>query len=47
MGSATDAMKLRSSMTLFMQAAPDESVFQSVMERFFGGEPDPATQGRL
>lgn len=39
----TDAMKLRSSMTLFVHAAPDEAVFRDVLDRFYGGEEDPAT----
>jgi len=39
-----DAMKLRSSMTLFRHAAPDQPVFSSVLDRYFGGEPDPATE---
>lgn len=39
-----DAMKLRSSMTLFQHAAPDESAFSSVLGQYFGGVPDPATQ---
>jgi uncharacterized protein (DUF1810 family) len=38
-----DAQKLRSSMTLFLRAAPDEPVFQSVLDRFFGGVADDAT----
>ena len=38
-----DAMKLRSSMTLFARAAPDESVFTRVLQRFFGGVPDANT----
>jgi uncharacterized protein (DUF1810 family) len=42
-----DAQKLRSSMTLFMQAAPDEPLFEQVLDRFFGGQPDPATDDRL
>jgi uncharacterized protein (DUF1810 family) len=37
---SVDAMKLRSSMTLFLRAAPDEPVFQAVLDRHFGGEPD-------
>ena len=37
---SVDAMKLRSSMTLFLRAAPDESVFQAVLDRHFAGEPD-------
>ncbi len=43
-----DAMKLRSSMTLFDAAAGDgETVFGAVLERFFGGAADPATLARL
>jgi uncharacterized protein (DUF1810 family)/uncharacterized protein YndB with AHSA1/START domain len=42
-----DAMKLRSSMTLFMRANPDHTVFQRVLDRFFGGIPDPATDRLL
>lgn len=38
-----DAMKLRSSMTLFQAADPAEPVFGRVLERFFGGRPDEAT----
>ena len=39
----TDAMKLRSSVTLFLRAAPGEPVFAQVLGRFFDAEPDPAT----
>lgn len=42
-----DAMKLRSSMTLFHRAAPEEPVFREVLERLFGGVPDPATDQLL
>jgi uncharacterized protein (DUF1810 family) len=42
-----DAMKLRSSMTLFARAAPDETVFQRVLDRHFGGVPDDATDRLL
>jgi uncharacterized protein (DUF1810 family) len=42
-----DAVKLRSSMTLFTAAAPDEPVFSEVLGKYFGGEPDPATLARL
>ena len=42
-----DALKLRSSMTLFRRAAPDERVFTQVLERFYGGAPDPATDRLL
>jgi uncharacterized protein (DUF1810 family) len=44
---ATDAMKLRSSMTLFARAAPEEPVFARVLERYFGGVADDATLQRL
>ena len=46
MGSV-DAMKLRSSMTLFALAAPDEPVFREVLDHYFGGVPDEATLTRL
>jgi uncharacterized protein (DUF1810 family) len=39
-----DALKLRSSMTLFQRAAPDEPVFRQVLDQYFGGKPDPATE---
>jgi uncharacterized protein (DUF1810 family) len=42
-----DAVKLRSSMTLFEAAAPDERVFAEVLERWFHGERDEATTTRL
>ena len=42
-----DALKLRSSMTLFAAAAPDEPVFAAVLERFFAGERDDETTRRL
>ncbi len=38
-----DAVKFRSSMTLFQAAAPGESLFGRALDTFFGGEPDPAT----
>jgi uncharacterized protein (DUF1810 family) len=41
-----DAAKLRSSMTLFARAAPDEPVFRAVLARYFGGEQDQATNAR-
>jgi uncharacterized protein (DUF1810 family) len=37
-----DAVKLRSSMTLFSTAAPEQTTFTQVLERYFDGEPDPA-----
>lgn len=42
-----DAIKVRSSMTLFHRAAPGEAVFAQVLERFYGGVVDPATVRRL
>ena len=42
-----DARKLHSSMTLFLRAAPGETVFKTVLAQFFGGQPDAATDGLL
>ena len=42
-----DAMKLRSCMTLFHRAAPEEPVFAQVLDRFFEGQPDGLTDERL
>ena len=42
-----DAMKLRSSMTLFAAAAPGEPVFREILTTYFGGVPDDATLARL
>ncbi|HVD86234.1 MAG TPA: DUF1810 domain-containing protein [Solirubrobacterales bacterium] len=42
-----DAVKLRSSMTLFARADPDEPLFQQVLDRYYGGEPDEATERLL
>ncbi len=42
-----DAMKLRSSMTLFLRAAPGEAVFADVLDRHFAGDPDAATDRLL
>jgi uncharacterized protein (DUF1810 family) len=42
-----DALKLRSSMTLFRRAAPDEPIFGQVLDRYFGGLDDEATDGLL
>ena len=42
-----DAIKLRSSMTLFARAAGADPVFEQVLQRYFGGSPDPATAQRL
>jgi uncharacterized protein (DUF1810 family) len=42
-----DAMKLRSSMTLFMRAEPAEPLFAQVLDQYFGGAADDATDARL
>jgi uncharacterized protein (DUF1810 family) len=42
-----DAMKLRSSMTLFARAAPGEAVFTKVLDQYFGGTPDELTDRLL
>jgi uncharacterized protein (DUF1810 family) len=42
-----DALKLRSSMTLFLRARPFESLFAEVLDRYFGGEADAATDRLL
>ena len=42
-----DAIKLRSSMTLFAAVADDPSPFEAALARFFAGERDPETIRRL
>ena len=42
-----DDLKLKSSMTLFMVAAPEIDVFGKVLEKFFGGERDLKTMEML
>src|SRR5262245_60517271 len=42
-----DALKLRSSMTLFAAAAPGEPAFRAVLDRYFGGATDAATERLL
>jgi uncharacterized protein (DUF1810 family)/serine/threonine protein phosphatase PrpC len=42
-----DAQKLRSSMTLFSRAAPEQTVFTLVLERHYDGLPDAATDRLL
>jgi uncharacterized protein (DUF1810 family) len=42
-----DAMKLRSSMTLFAHADPANPVFELVLENYFGGVGDQVTERRL
>jgi uncharacterized protein (DUF1810 family) len=44
---AIDAQKLRSSMTLFASADPDEAVFAQVLDQYFGGLRDRATEARI
>ena len=44
---AIDEMKFRSSMTLFMRAAPEDSLFAECLQKFFCGEPDTATLEKL
>ena len=39
-----DAVKLRSSATLFARADPATQVFRRVLDQYFGGEADPATE---
>lgn len=38
-----DDLKLRSSMTLFHEVAPETEVFQKVLDKFFEGKPDQRT----
>jgi uncharacterized protein (DUF1810 family) len=42
-----DARKLRSSMTLFLRADPREDLFRQVLDRWFDGRPDEATDRLL
>ena len=42
-----DDLKLRSSATLFAAASPPGSPFHRLLDRFFDGQPDPATLGLL
>jgi uncharacterized protein (DUF1810 family) len=42
-----DAQKLCSSVTLFRHADPDQPVFGQVLEQYFGGTPDAATERRI
>ena len=44
---SVDAMKLRSSMTLFARAAPENPLFRAVIDRYFDGRADEATDLRL
>jgi uncharacterized protein (DUF1810 family) len=42
-----DAVKLRSSMTLFARADPEDDRFPNVLRKFYGGQEDEATLARL
>ena len=42
-----DALKLCSSMTLFARAALGEPVFRQILDQYFGGRPDAATEQRV
>ena len=44
---AVDAMKLRSSMTLFERAAPGSPLFREVLDRYFDGVADDVTDALL
>lgn len=43
MGSDIDVMKLRSSMTLFSIACPEEAIFQDILQTFFNDAHCPKT----
>ncbi len=43
MGTRIDAMKLKSSMTLFEYASEDKKLFTNVLDKFFGGKRDYKT----
>ncbi|OBG86412.1 calpastatin [Mycobacterium sp. E802] len=38
-----DDLKVRSSMTLFTAVTEDNADFESLLDKFYGGEPDPLT----
>lgn len=42
-----DDMKLRSCLTLFARASPDDRLFGEALAKYFGGDPDPLTLGLL
>lgn len=42
-----DAMKLRSCVTLFRHAEPQEPVYAAVLDRYYGGDADAATESLL
>ena len=43
----TDEKKLRSSVTLFLRAEPEEPIFQRLLDQYFEGRPDAATDQLL
>lgn len=42
-----DDLKLRSSLTLFAEAAPDEPLFREALAKYYAGKPDPRTLEKL
>ena len=42
-----DDIKFRSSMTLFAEAVPEETIFQEALDQYFDGERDPLTIAKL
>jgi len=42
-----DDVKFHSSLTLFMRAAPDETIFRGALDQFFAGRPDLGTDELL
>ncbi len=40
-------MKFRSCLTLFARAAPGEALFRDALARFYGGQEDAKTLGKL
>jgi uncharacterized protein (DUF1810 family) len=42
-----DDLKFRSSITLFAAVSSAEQVFQAALDKYFAGDPDPATLARL
>lgn len=42
-----DAMKFRSSMTLFAQASPGDDIFLRALQKYFAGVPDQLTLDRI
>jgi uncharacterized protein (DUF1810 family) len=42
-----DDMKFRSCLTLFLRAAPDGTLFEEALQKYFDGEPDPLTLQQL